>query len=136
MKYFNIALLISLFCVSSALPQMFTPDERIILELQDSRTLGENNSLLNYLNSDNEAIVKRTLIALANIQDSSACEEIGIILLTNPSSEIRKLAAFALGQIPSYASEMFLIQSLQDEKNINVLSEGKNKSPAANLLRG
>jgi cyclophilin family peptidyl-prolyl cis-trans isomerase/HEAT repeat protein len=102
---------------------MFSPDERKILEMQDSRTLGENNSLLNYLYSDNETIVKRTLIALANIQDSSACEEIGKILLTNPSSDIRKFSAFALGLIPSYNSEKFLMKSLSEENDINVLSE-------------
>lgn len=123
MKFLNIVFLIFLLCVTSAHTQMFSPDERKILELQDSRTLGEDNALLNYLNSENETLVKRTLIALANIQDSATCEEIGKILLKNPLPGIRKVSAFALGQIPSFSSEKFLLQSLSDEKDITVLSE-------------
>lgn len=123
MKFLNIVFLIFLLCVSSAHTQIFSPDERKILELQDSRSLGDNNALLNYLQSENETLVKRALIALANIQDSTTCDEIGEILLKNLSSEIREMSAFALGQIPSNISETFLLKSLQDEKDINVLSE-------------
>ncbi|MBN1632975.1 MAG: peptidylprolyl isomerase [Ignavibacteria bacterium] len=123
MKFLNIVFLISLFCITSVHPQMFSPDERKILGMQDSRTLGENNEVLNYLNSENEALVKRTLIALTNIQDTATCDEIGELLLKNPSAEIRKLSAFSLGQIPSETSEIYLLKSLLTESNDDILSE-------------
>lgn len=123
MKFLNIVFLIFLLCVSSAHTQIFSPDERKIFELQDSRTLGENNALLNYLHSENETLVKRALTALANIQDTTTCDEIGELLLKNPSAEIRKLSAFTLGQIPSAETELYLTKSLQNESSNNVLSD-------------
>ncbi|MBP9095458.1 MAG: hypothetical protein KBG21_02555, partial [Ignavibacteria bacterium] len=48
------------------LSQNYSSEEKEILLLQDSRTLGENDKLLSYLKSDNADVVSRALFALAN----------------------------------------------------------------------
>jgi H+/gluconate symporter-like permease len=64
--------------------QEYSADEKKILTYQDTRDLGPNKELLNYLKSSNEKIVTLTLNALANISDSMTVDEIGKILLSDP----------------------------------------------------
>ena len=73
---FWILILFTLFtqCISA---QNYSEDEKQILILQDSRTLGENNKLLNYLKSPEKTTVITALNALANIGDSNTVDNIG-----------------------------------------------------------
>ncbi len=116
-----ISLLFFLFISSNAFPQVLSDDEKDILMLQDKRTLGENNKLLNYLNSKEEKVVIKALYAIANIADENTVEKTGEILLKNSTPQIRSAAAFALGQIPCPASVSILSQSLSGEKDSGVL---------------
>jgi peptidylprolyl isomerase len=100
---------------------VLSDDEKDVLMLQDKRTLGENNKLLNYLNSKEEKVVIKALYAIANIADENTVEKTGEILLKNSDPKIRSAAAFALGQIPCAASESILSQSLSSEKDSGVL---------------
>jgi len=118
MKIFII--LAAFFFTNITLSQDFSPEEKEILLMQDSRTLGENDKLLTYLNSDNTDIVSRALFALANIQDSSTVDEIGMVLLTNPSVSVRIMAAFAIGQISCEPSRVFLRTALKSETDMYV----------------
>lgn len=102
------------------LSQNYSPEEKEILLLQDSRTLGENDKLLSYLKSENVDVVSRALFALANIQDSSTADEISTVLLTNQNEYIRFLAAYALGQIPCEPSQIYLRTALKSETNMYV----------------
>lgn len=102
------------------LSQNYSPEEKEILLLKDSRTLGENDKLLSYLKSENVDVVSRALFALANIQDSSTADEISTVLLTNQNEYIRFLAAYALGQIPCEPSQIYLRTALKSETNMYV----------------
>ena len=102
------------------LSQNYSPEEKEILLLQDSRALGENDKLLSYLKSENADVVSRALFALANIQDSSTADEISTILLTNQNEYIRFLAAYSLGQIPCEPSQIYLRTALKSETNMYV----------------
>lgn len=97
------------------LSQNYSAEEKEILLLQDSRTLGENDKLLSYLKSENADVVSRAIFALANIQDSSSADELGTVLLTNENQYVRLLAAYALGQIPCEPSQIFLRTALASE---------------------
>lgn len=114
-------LLFSFFIITNiSLSQDFSPEEKEILLLQDSRTLGENDKLLTYLKSDDEKIVSRAIFALANIQDSSTADELGIIVMQSPNASLRYMAAYALGQIPCEPSQIYLRTALKSEANSNV----------------
>jgi len=112
-----IFLLFVFFISSNIFSQILTDDEKDILMLQDKRTLGENNKLLNYLNSKEEKVVIKALYAIANIADENTVEKTGDILLKNSNDKIRSAAAFALGQIPCAASVRILSQALNYEKD-------------------
>ena len=102
--------------------QYYSKEIREILTLQDTRTLGENNKLLDYLNSSDSEIVVKALIALANIADTSAIDRIGELLLSRKETHIRTNATFALGQISSPRSAEYLARSMDTETDAEVLS--------------
>lgn len=102
--------------------QNFSEDEIQILTLQDKRTLGENNKLLNYLKSSDKSIVVKTLNAIANIADSNTVDNIGDMLINGKDMQIRSAAAFALGQIPCRNSIDYLSKALNSEKEAEPLN--------------
>ena len=101
--------------------QNYSEDEKQILILQDSRTLGENNKLLNYLKSPEKTTVITALNALANIGDSNTVDNLGDALLNGKEIQIRTAAAFALGQIPCNNSVDYLTKALNSEKEAEPL---------------
>lgn len=118
----SLLFLISFCNIPVKLPaQNFSPEEIEILTLQDKRTLGANNELLNYLKSGENRTVIRALLAIANIADTNTISAAGEMLLTHPGKDVRSIAAFALGQIPSAASIDYLNRSLGSEKDNDVL---------------
>jgi peptidylprolyl isomerase len=101
--------------------QYYPKEIREILTLQDTRTLGENNKLLEFLSSEDKNIVERTLIALANIADTNSIDKIGGVLLTSKETSVRILASFALGQINSTRSAEYLLKLIDTETDARVL---------------
>jgi HEAT repeat protein len=110
----------------------FLTSEKEILELQDSRTLGEDNKLLKYLHSVDPKTRELAIYALANIGDSTFIDQLNFLLAgpfeDYPNKEDLTATAFLLGQIPSQKSiEMisFLMKNLPDnaEEKIFVLSK-------------
>jgi cyclophilin family peptidyl-prolyl cis-trans isomerase/HEAT repeat protein len=121
MRLRNSIIFFILIANSAAFGQKLSNEEKEILMLQDTRSLGENNKLLNYLNSDSKNLVIRTLYTLANIADSNTIDDIGKVLLSNGDAQIREYAAFALGQIPVKRSAEYLSKALDAEQNTEVL---------------
>lgn len=119
-KFIFLCSLIFTFVNLSA--QIYDENIQKVLTLQDIRSLGENNILLNYLTYNDEEIVLKILTALANIQDTTTLKFIND-LLYDVSPIIRKQAAFALGQIQCVDSKSFLENALDKEKNIEVKKE-------------
>lgn len=106
--------------------QLFAQDlyetKHKILVLQDTRSLGEKRELVNYLKSSDESIVRITLNALANIQDSTTADDIGLFLHGNKSTGIKLFGYSALGRIPCGASDKYLLEALNSETEPFVLS--------------
>ncbi len=121
-KIFLITFLIA-FSALNNYAQYYSKEIREILTLQDTRSLGENNRLLDYLGSDDKNVVERALIALANIADTNSIDKIGEVLLNSKETSVRILASFALGQINSPRSAEFLLKLLDSETDAGLLSQ-------------
>ena len=115
MKKFTGLIFSFLLFTNIVFAQSFSPEEKEILLLQDSRTFGENDKLLSYLNSNNVDVVSRAIFALANIQDSSSADELGLVVMQNQNKYLRYLAAYALGQIPCEPSQIYVRTALKSE---------------------
>jgi cyclophilin family peptidyl-prolyl cis-trans isomerase len=110
------------YCKPSNKPiNKFSDDVRLkIADLQDRRL---SDSLYPYFNHENPVYRMDAVQAFGSIQDLSAIENIGKLLLMDENSAVRKSASFALGQIDNPRSEMILLQALGNEKNAEVVSE-------------
>lgn len=115
MKKLTFLIFSLLIFTNFTLSQNYSAEEKEILLLQDSRTLGENDKLLSHLKSDNVNVVSMAIFALANIQDSSAADELGLIAMQSENKNLRFLAAYALGQIPCEPSQIYLRSALKTE---------------------
>jgi peptidylprolyl isomerase len=123
MKKLIFALLITALISSNSTSQYYNNEIKDILTLQDSRTLGENNRLLEYLDSKDEVIAGYTLNALANIADTNTIDKIGEILLNSNEEHAKLLSAFALGKINSHRSIEYLLKLFDAETDETVFAE-------------
>jgi cyclophilin family peptidyl-prolyl cis-trans isomerase/HEAT repeat protein len=87
---------------------------RDVLRWQDER--GPIDSLITALEHPAPEVRILALRGIANIQDSSAVLAIGA-QISDKNSGVRRMAAFALGQIPCALSELMLFSALDREKN-------------------
>lgn len=121
-SFIPVVILFFIFFMQNTFSQIFNDDIENILMLQDSRTLGKDKLLLNYLYSTDEEVILKALIALANIQDTTTINPIGNLINHN-NNLIRKQTAFTLGQINCFESKSILEEALLKENNILVKSE-------------
>ena len=122
-KILRCFLLIVFFYSAELFAQGFNKEEKSIHELQDKRTLGKNNELLSYLKSNNNDIVSKTLITLANIADTNTIDVVSGFLFTHTSPKVRSSAAFSLGEMPTAKSSDYLSKALSLEKDKSVIIE-------------
>lgn len=123
MRFIFIVLVFSVFIFSNIFAQKTAEDLESILRLQDERSLGANNELLVFLNSNEDTVVISALYALANISDSTTIDAISIQLKNHKSPDVRKWAAFALGQIGTEAAPQNLFDAMESEDDSYVLAE-------------
>lgn len=108
---------------------------RDILYLQDQRMISDGK-LFKYLENPNPEIRLKAVIALANIQDSTAIPYL-IPKLEDPVADVREGVAFALGQIGSFGSEEALLERVKKEGSPKVtlrLFEALGKSGSIRSL--
>jgi cyclophilin family peptidyl-prolyl cis-trans isomerase/HEAT repeat protein len=113
--------LCSFLVLNSAAVYSQAPDKdlRTILELQDTRSLG-NGTLISYLQSKDKGLRYQACIALANLQDTSTIEPL-VPLLQDDDMRVRAAAGFALGQIGTLASQKPLEDALTKNQDSEVL---------------
>ncbi len=103
-----LALVAILFLPLTLFSQTYSGPEKEILEMQDRRTIGEEDLLIKYLHSTDRDLRIRAIYALANIGDSNYISEINYLLAgpfeNYPTQGDIKAIAFMLGQIPSRQS--------------------------------
>ncbi len=89
--------------------------------LQDKR-VEHSPELFSYLHSTKERERELALLALANIQDTTAHKEV-VFLLHDPSPKVRLMAAFALGMFGKHDGISDLFAQFAIEKDQAVLNE-------------
>lgn len=124
---------IFLFLISqSVLSQSSNEDFQTIMQLEDSRSFGNNDELITLLYSINPDTRLRALDALSNIGDSSILPKLGFLLAgpykDYPNSEDLRYLAFLLGQIPGRKSKddlEFMIDNVdfQVKNYLNIKAE-------------
>ncbi|MEJ0055206.1 MAG: peptidylprolyl isomerase [Bacteroidota bacterium] len=90
-----------------------------IYDLKDRRM---TDSLLTFLQSENPVYRREAAFAFGSVQDSAASLALGSALLEDPDAEVRKNAAFSLGQTGGTQAVNALIPALSDS-NKAVLRE-------------
>lgn len=113
-----IGLIIIILFSCSLFSQPFTDEEKKILEMQDKRTLGKNNELINYLNSDVTENANLSAIALANIGDTSVLNHL-YTKLHSVDSYVPHNSAFGLGESGTITAADFLLLALNNNINKN-----------------
>jgi len=114
-KMLVILMLFSYGCNKDRAKGNIFKDETIkkIFTLQDSR---DSSGLKSYLKNNNPEYRKYAAMAFASVQDKEAVGEL-IILLSDESKEVKKAAAYSLGQIGDESAEKGLISSFLSEKD-------------------
>ncbi|MFZ6012872.1 MAG: peptidylprolyl isomerase [Bacteroidota bacterium] len=110
-------------CNSSEKEPINKFSDPVILKIADFQDHRNSDSLLIYLNHANPVYRREALTAFGSVQDSSVVENIGRRLLMDSDTLVRRAAAFALGQIPTFHSERLLLGGLVKEKNNAVFCE-------------
>ena len=122
-----ISTLLFVFFLSDTPPafsQMLSNEEKEILTLQDERTLGENDKLLEYLESADNKIKLKALYALANIADTESVYKTSVFLQTLydnfNTSELLNGYAFYLGQtLCEQSREKLSLMNYTENDNLN-----------------
>jgi len=87
----------------------------IIQEIYQNQDERNSQGLLPFLTSDNYEYRKEASLAFASVQDSIAIEPL-VLLLDDTETEVRIVAAYALGQIGNTLAERPIIRALEGEE--------------------
>jgi len=120
--YFTYLALIFLFFFSQENNAQNISDQNFeIIELRDTRSLGKDNKLKEYLHSLDPVLRQNAIYALANISDSNTVSDIDFLFAgpfkDYPTKDDIKAAAFMLGQIDCDASRSMLSTILNNRSD-------------------
>jgi cyclophilin family peptidyl-prolyl cis-trans isomerase len=104
-------------CTKESPNKFSDPTLVTIAQLQDKRA---SDSLLLFLNSEKAIYRKAAALAFGSVQDSSVSIDLGNLLLEDPDDEVRKSAAFSLGQTGGLQAVNALIAGLENKNNLVV----------------
>lgn len=103
---------------SNSFSQALTAEEREIIQIQDRRIVG-SEKIAAYLSHSDERVRTRALLAIANIEDTSAVQK-AVAALNDPIPKVRSAAAFALSHIAPDTVSAVLFRRLMTEENADV----------------
>jgi cyclophilin family peptidyl-prolyl cis-trans isomerase/HEAT repeat protein len=95
----------------------------VLVKIADLKDRRSADSLYSYFTHENSHYRKEAALAFGSIRDGEAVEKIGTLLLSDPDPEVRKAAAFSLGQTASPNSSILLEQAASKEKDGKVIIE-------------
>lgn len=111
----------SVACTSKKSPNKFSDNGLVkIAEYQDRRW---SDSLYQFFEHEKTIYRRDAVLAFSSIQDTTAVEKIGQILLNDPQPEVRSAAAFSLGQIGTSKAYEVLMHALASENDEDVSRE-------------
>ena len=101
-------------CTSKKSPNKFSDNVLVkIAEYQDRRW---SDSLYQFFDHENAMYRRDAVLAFSSIQDTTAVDKIGAVLLNDPEADVRSAAAFSLGQIGTSKAFGALMDALVSEK--------------------
>jgi len=128
---FSLVLVLILLVVQCRKQPVADPKWRQLVALEDSRS-SDFPAICGFLRDDNPAIRARAALALARLQEVCTADSLGRCL-TDSETGVRKMAAFALGQIglslklrgdtTANAAERHLLSALAEENDLVVRSK-------------
>lgn len=125
-------ILASLFCcvaisctIKKEPPNKFS--DEIFVKIADYQDRRQSDSLYQFFNHENSSYRRDAVFAFGSIQDTSAVEKIAV-LLTDEDAEVRKAAAFALGQIGGKKAFSFLYHTSEDTLAMAEILEASGKT--------
>lgn len=92
------------------------------------------DSILEFLDLENEQLRRKSIEVLGQIGDASASEAIEVCLIEDESEQVRMTAAKALGEIGDHESFTALSKALEDTMNVRtkaIIALGRLKQDAA-----
>lgn len=131
MKYLWLILLAVCFfsCKKQLKQQSATPgnasnqyEDEILQQIYLAQYNQNTNELISYLQNEFPTYRKAAAMGLAAIQDEGTIEPL-VALLNDNSKDVRKAAAYALGQIRNAEAETYLMSSFVNEQALPVKSE-------------
>lgn len=117
---------IAISCTTKNEPPNKFSDE-IFVKIADYQDRRQSDSLYQFFTHENPAYRRDAVLAFGSIQDSSAVEKMGV-LLNDEDAEVRKAAAFALGQIGGERAFNFLYNTSADTLTIGEILEASGKA--------
>lgn len=106
-----LSLLITAACSKTSGPNKFA--DPVLAKIYDLKDRRSTDSLLFYLRSENPIYRVEAALAFGSVQDTLASTALGNTLLEDPDDEVRRNAAFALGQTGGFQAVNALIPALQ-----------------------
>lgn len=106
-----LSLLITAACSKTTEPNKFS--DPLLVKIYDLKDKRSTDSLLLYLRSENPLYRREAALAFGSVQDTIASMALGNALLEDPDDEVKRNAAFALGQTGGFQAVNALIPALQ-----------------------
>ncbi|NOT75097.1 MAG: hypothetical protein HOP08_09235 [Cyclobacteriaceae bacterium] len=119
-KLFFLSFVFLLSCSVGKSPNKFS--DAGIVKIYDLKDRRATDSLLIFLRSENVSYRREAALAFASVQDSLASLSLGTALLEDPDNEVKRNAAFSLGQTGGTQAVNALIPAIEISDR-NVLSE-------------
>jgi cyclophilin family peptidyl-prolyl cis-trans isomerase/HEAT repeat protein len=112
LSIFLVLLVLGACSSNSTFPNKFGDPALVhIHELKDRRA---TDSLMLFLRANDPIYRREAALALGSVQDTAASPLLGTILLEDPDADVRRNAAFALGQTGRFQAINALLPALQD----------------------
>ena len=117
---------VAISCTTKNEPPNKFSDENFV-KIADYQDRRQSDSLFQFFNHESPAYRRDAVLAFGSIQDTSAVVRIGA-LLNDEDAEVRKAAAFALGQIGGEKAFNFLYNTPEDTLAQDEILEASGKA--------
>lgn len=110
----RLAVIFFCFCVAAYAQAPFASEFKTIVRAEDARTY--NNALQEFLTSPEAKLRARAALAAGRIGDEKAVPALVSLLENDTSTEVRAMAAFALGETESMLAADAILKAIYDKK--------------------
>lgn len=111
-----------IFLTVSIFTSINAQDSSLSIRILQDKRIEQSEQLYTFLRSENDRERERSLLAIANIQDTGAVDVVGP-LLNDRSVKVRSMAAFALGMIGKQRGATMLFRRLAVEREVRCIGE-------------